>query len=320
MSTNRFHYPLGSSSAYVWYHCAASPHLSALAAEPVNAAATLGNEIHDDAAGEASLELSARYRSALLRTSTRWNFEQRVQGIHPMMGTFADAIAIEDDVAYIVDLKTGQEPVSPVDNFQLLSTAAMLVSAGLEVPQFLLGIYQEHDDGTPPMKWCCLTLAAIQSWIGKFQEAAERSYGGNAQCSTGPWCHKCRGKGACEAYSKELAALTPAADRSPSTLTSEQAAQLLRVWPKLERFAKAVKATWMASAEAGALPGLKVQHRKGRLQWREVEGAPVLPPEWYDRKPITPTQVIDRGLASEDDLVSAGFAERGKPIQVLVAE
>mgnify|MGYP000154981951 FL=1 len=71
---------------------------------------------------------------------------------------------------------------------------------------------------------------------------------------------------------------------------------------------------------AGHSKWANIQHRKGRLQWREVEGAPVLPPEWYDRKPITPTQVIDRGLANEDDLVAAGFAERGKPIQVLVAE
>lgn len=97
-------------------------------------------------------------------------------------------------------------------------------------------------------------------------------------------------------------------DMDPADAPPEVIAKLFDNVSSLTKFAKTVADMATQLAQTNELPGYEL--KKGRtkpLSW--IEGA-VLPDAWYEKKPITPSQVVTRKLASETTLTKQNFASR----------
>jgi hypothetical protein len=107
-----------------------------------------------------------------------------------------------------------------------------------------------------------------------------------------------------------------AVEMDPRDAPPEVIAKLYEHAAHLTKFAKAVSDRATELAKADALPGygLKPGNRKP-LAWL---GDGVYPEAWYERKLLTPTQVVKQDLATEKYLLDAELAHRPEPEAVPV--
>lgn len=94
----------------------------------------------------------------------------------------------------------------------------------------------------------------------------------------------------------------------PSDAPPEIIAKLFEHVACLTKFAKGVSDRATELAQANALPGygLKSGNRKP-LTW---QGDGAYPEQWYEKKLLTPTQVVKQNLATEKYLMDAELAVR----------
>jgi hypothetical protein len=326
---SEFHYPISASTSDVWTNCAAAPWMSKLCKQPEpNGAMERGTRIHAIAEGIGNdtdpdsdwdpdeYAYAFRYVHALRSISHEWRYEVPVTH-GPLAGTTIDALFIDhkNGVIYVVDLKTGQTLVDPRMLAQLIFGASCLPVGSIPY-EYHLGIYQELDDGTPPMRWWCPTSEEITAAIAAMRASIAAAEQGGTPC-TGPWCDRarhgdegglgCKGKGACGAYKETIERTEfPRA----TTISPKEAAQAMRTASESKEWHDSVRRTWTSAAQSGQLPGVYTTNVKSKMRW--VAGRD-LPGDWLTKVPRSPNQIISSGKATEKELIQRGFAVRPPP-------
>jgi hypothetical protein len=315
---SKFHYPISASTSEVWTNCAAAPWMSKLCKQPEpNEAMERGTRIHEIAeklgtnndpgeCAEDEYAYALRYVSALQPTALHWQFEVPVT-FRALAGTTVDALMFDHGakILRIVDLKTGQMPVDPRNNPQLIFAAVCLGSSERNY-DIHLGIYQELDDGTPPMRWWCPTHEEITAAVAAMRASIAAAEQGGTP-TPGDHCKRCRGKGACGAYKETIERTEfPRA----TTISPKEAAQAMRTASESKEWHDSVRRTWTSAAQSGQLPGVYTTNVKSKMRW--VAGRD-LPGDWLTKVPRSPNQIISSGKATEEELIQRGFAVRPPP-------
>ena len=320
-----FHYPISASTSEVWTNCAAAPWMGKLCKQPEpNEAMERGTRIHEIAeklgtnndpgeCAEDEYAYALRYVSALRSTGEEWMFEHQSQ-YNWMASTTMDASVFDgpNKIIKVVDLKTGISPVDPRGNLQLIFALMQWSDEGangkcfLSMFQIHLGIYQELDDGTPPMRWWCPTWEELEPLISNMRAKIDVATEGGTP-TTGDHCKRCRGKGACGAYKETIERTEfPRA----TTISPKEAAQAMRTASESKEWHDSVRRTWTSAAQSGQLPGVYTTNVKSKMRW--VAGRD-LPGDWLTKVPRSPNQIISSGKATEKELIQRGFAVRPPP-------
>lgn len=311
---SKIHYPIGGSTAKVWGNCVAAPWLS-LCAPSVNEneAMARGTRIHKYAEdmlnglvatglGE-ELSYARRYVNSLLTVAADWDAETAVN-YSDVAGTTVDAVTRDDHTVRIVDLKTGLEPVDPRYNQQLIFSLLCYAREHLLPETVALGIYQELDDGSAPLRWWVLTQEDAVTEIGKMRARIDMVMVGGAP-SPGKHCDRCRARGVCGSVAGSNQAATVCTTASVM-MSPVQAASAMTLFPRVRKWMDGVEEAWEGAAKAGQLPGITTKPRKSPLRWMTTD----VPDAWCDKKPMTPTQVVKGGHATESELLDKGLAVR----------
>jgi hypothetical protein len=248
-----------------------------------------------------------RYVDTLRTYASVWDFE-RLALISQLAGTTTDAYRYDDETKslWIVDLKTGQQPVDPRNNSQLVFAVCQYEDEVLATMDIHLGIYQELDDGTPPMRWWCPSREEITAAVAAMRASIAAAEQGGTP-TPGDHCKRCRGKGACGAYKETIERTEfPRA----TTISPKEAAQAMRTASESKDWHDSVRRSWTSAAQPGQLPGVYSTNVKSNMRW--VAGRD-LPGDWLTKVPRSPNQVISSGKATEEELIERGFAVRPPP-------
>lgn len=253
----------------------------------------------------------------------RLDFEEKVvlSSISPELYGSADLIAIDvtnkilavpdykDGSGKIVDVTTSPQPrfyaVGADDTYQLGIDASWTVIYMIVQPKAPQPVTFHKTNGND-----------VIEWRGVFRRAWERSKV-DPQRRAGEHCHWCRAAGTCKtlAESKRLAIRSEFnGPTSPSKLTQEQIANILRVAPEVESWLEEVRSHALAQAMAGNIPpGFKIaEGRAGARKWGDASQAEEylyakLGERAYTRDILTPA-------AAEKLLGKQAFAQLQLPI------
>ena len=308
------HYLVGASSAKQWFKCPKSWLWKNLFPTEANDAMKKGSELHALAADciqnnkectEESIIPYVNYCRSLIEKSFDWGVEVEVNdGQLNVFGTSLDFTCYteEEDLDHIfrtlhvVDLKTGFQRVDAVGNEQLLVSAALKdLNDRVYVNQVSLTIFQYGK----PYTWK-LPFELFQKEIKDRLEPAMQAITDRKPACAGSHCHGCPGASrGCEAFTGVIQAAQWGDDQD-----------LLDMAPAFKEAVDYAERNVTKRILAGE-PGLRYTLAPGNkkpLQW--CDGA-VIDDSWYERKPMTPTQVAK--VVGEETLVAKKLAVRPEP-------
>ncbi|MCP3868716.1 MAG: DUF2800 domain-containing protein, partial [Gammaproteobacteria bacterium] len=250
--------------------------------------------------------------------------EERDMWDDDLYGT-PDCVLVDYDRVVVIDLKTGSHLVSPVENYQLMIYAGMVLKTLglLDVwKKVRLVIVQPPDERDPVKMWDTNTVE-IAAFMEKVEEAMVSDH-----LAAGEWCKYCPVAASCT-IKHELA--VNAASLSLDGLSPEGWAKALHYAELLDPWITSVwkRSTQLAATAGLTVPGYKLVNKTGRLTWKDKEEAEKVLMEFMGDAPAkvynelslrTPTQLKKELKEFVDGSVIDELSERPDRGYALVQE
>lgn len=294
-----------------WMSCPGSITLESnlgdlLAADDSSPAATLGTELHATAEralkGECEpCELTQFYvdfcREAAAPDESEMLIEARVPLFYsPDEHGYADCVVRTDDVVHVIDLKTGNIPVSAKDNFQLFIYAYGMGLTSTET--FRMTIIQDNEAKTWEINE--EQADALASVIRVRAQAAMNDYVRELVPSDDA-CRWCRCKPYCKAYTSQLLNNMVDLTGGMSRLSDDAMTYLFANSKQIRATLNEIEAALYSRVSGGEqIAGVTIANgRRGAKTWRDgvdpvtvmaQAGIPV--DQAVVSKPISPTQAM----------------------------
>jgi len=206
--------------------------------------------------------------------------EQRVDYSHVVPGGFgtADALVVDGDTLYVVDLKYGQGLRVDVERnpqLQLYGVGAMHTLSWLsDITKVVLVVHQPRLDHVSEWETTPEGLAAFGETARK---AAELALSDDPPYSPGPACRWCKLSGRCRAQAQYNLATARAEFGPPvdsATLTDDEVSDILFRLPAMRAWASKVEERALDTLTRGDdLPGWKLVEGRSLRQWADKETA-----------------------------------------------
>ncbi|MCP3870146.1 MAG: DUF2800 domain-containing protein, partial [Gammaproteobacteria bacterium] len=228
-------------------------------------------EFNDHKVDNDMIDMAIAYAKAVWDMETATSamlVEERAKWDDDLYGT-ADCVLIDDERVTVIDLKTGSHLVSPVENYQLMIYAAMVLKdlGYMDVwKKVRLVIVQPPDERDPVKVWDTNTVE-IAAFMEKVEEAMTSDH-----LAAGEWCRYCPVAASCT-VKHELA--VNAASLSLDGLSPEGWAKALHYAELLDPWIKSVhtRSTQLAATAGLTVPGYKLVNKTGWLTWKDAEEA-----------------------------------------------
>lgn len=255
--------------------------------------------------------------------------------IHPDCWGTPDLWAVCEGTLQVADYKYGHGIVPAVENWQLLTYAALALHSqdmpAVGVDRIVLTIVQPRGYGAKggPVRHWEVDVLDMPEYIRTLHDAAALATGDNPPARPGPHCGYCPGRHACSALQEAGGYIADYSGRGyRSDLTAAQLGYELRALDAAADLLDARRTGLQEQAVAMIRRGEPVPHYRldstaGREEWTrpidevlalgEALGVPLSKPA----APITPAQARKAGL--DKDLVAA-FSQRKPGATKLVAD
>ena len=310
---NMAHAPFSPSAAKRWMTCRGSFGLSLQLPDPPSSSyAKEGTRLHDVAEqmllgrpgpyAHADMEAVMSYVlwcRDLIKISIAHGVEQHIAH-SPLLGGTPDFWALVGSTLNVVDLKTGAGiPVSPVENYQLMVYAWMLVGALSTHPidnvRLTIDAYAPVSD--EPQHWL-IGIDDLMLFGEDVEAAIAEAIGGSTELVPGEHCRWCKAKPTCP---KLLGTVTEALPIPVAALQPARLGEWLNKADLINQWTDALRERAHQLAQAGQeIPGWKLKPKRATRQW--VDDEKVL--EIARRRKIKIWQ---------DKLMSPAMAEKAHP-------
>jgi len=211
------------------------------------------------------------------------------------------------DVLYLIDFKYGFKPVSPVENWQLITYSSFFPD--LKIREIVFKIVQPRAFGFEPVRSWATDFYNLPIFYQQLSDAAHSAFISDPKATTGEHCDRCLNLLRCEAARlSTLSALDFIGTRSNVIVSDNQ--QLNAELIELER-AKNIVEMMLAAKQTDALERLKsgeslpdwqVGNARGKTSWSVDDSQVLAMAELCGvnvAKPVvamTPKQAIKAGL------------------------
>lgn len=274
----------------------------------------IGKEVNGFPFEESDYELLSDYHRTVDRFSAFAGYAKprfEVRTVHTEIEDFGgtiDCVIEGDGKLYIIDLKTGYQPVRVEENDQLLSYAACRVSerASGFPDELICVIVQPGRGGVTGRRSWKIEPERLEEFLDNVREAVRVDQEGpdTIVLGDGSHCNYCRRIVACPAIQEVLGRRQQTMDNYTLTgeldVTPEELADMLDLEPTIKKFFEVARKIAVDKLEKGTiLPRYKLVRNEGRLAWtvndeeveRRLKDAGLDNVIKTERKLPTPTQI-----------------------------
>lgn len=221
-----------------------------------------------------------------------------------------DCIIIGDDTLHVVDYKHGKDVVVEVENnpqLMLYGLGALEAYRMLySIKHVVLTVVQPRAEGDTVKEWSIEADKLLDWGVFTVRPLAEQADKGEGDfCADDSWCHFCRAKTKCRAYSAKYGALADFGGKNalaktgkgpmPPLLSDDEVGQVLQQAIGIQHWVDGLKDYALnACLDGKEIPGWKaVAGRKTRVwddmdkAFADLEAAGVEEAMLYERKPLT---------------------------------
>ena len=174
----------------------------------------------------------------------------------------ADAVLVSEDTLHIIDLKTGNTPVSPYDNTQLMAYLSLLWEQHPWKTKFFASIVQPSVGGSPvAVEYTASQLIDFRLRLIQALDSDELHAGNH--------CRYCPLLATCETARNHV---LQCADFQKEDLTVAHCLQIIEAVPVLQALEKHAKTEMLARLMRGeTIPGWRIGRSIGNRKWDDEE-------------------------------------------------